>query len=299
MKISYLLPGLAACGVAAMLAAILVDAHPAQQLPLPASPPGAYANAVTGSGTVEADGGSIAIGAPVAGIVTAVHVKPGQQVAARAPLFELDNAEQKAQLPVAKAAVAEALVRQDEARKMVRIALNVPDQRAVSEEERVTRQGALAVAGAAVATARARLTQLAMEEQRRIVRSPVAGTILQVNVHSGEAAPGLAAGKALILMAADGPRLLRVDIDEFEAGRVRPGARALASPRGHPATRLPLVFERIEPTIGPKAGLAGTATERVDTRVLQVIYRFAPGAAPDYIGQQMDVVIDAGKEPAR
>ncbi len=53
-------------------------------------------------------------------------------------------------------------------------------------------------------------------------------------------------------------------------------------------------FEYIEPYVIPKKSLTGESTERVDTRVLQVIYSFHRGNFPVYVGQQMDVFIDAG-----
>jgi hypothetical protein len=55
---------------------------------------------------------------------------------------------------------------------------------------------------------------------------------------------------------------------------------------------IPLTFVRVEPYILPKKSLTGESTERVDTRVLQVIYTFAMPATPVYVGQQMDVFID-------
>jgi hypothetical protein len=42
----------------------------------------------------------------------------------------------------------------------------------------------------------------------------------------------------------------------------------------------------------PKKNLTGDGTERVDTRVLQVIYALEKGA-PVMPGQQMDVLIEA------
>ena len=41
----------------------------------------------------------------------------------------------------------------------------------------------------------------------------------------------------------------------------------------------------------PKKSLTGDSTERVDTRVLQVIYRVKDQNASLYVGQQMDVYI--------
>ncbi len=43
----------------------------------------------------------------------------------------------------------------------------------------------------------------------------------------------------------------------------------------------------------PKKSLTGDSTERVDTRVLQVIYRVDNDALPLFVGQQMDVYIEA------
>jgi hypothetical protein len=45
--------------------------------------------------------------------------------------------------------------------------------------------------------------------------------------------------------------------------------------------------------------LTGDSTERVDTRVLQIIYSFERGNLPIYVGQQMDVYIDASHEQNR
>jgi hypothetical protein len=47
----------------------------------------------------------------------------------------------------------------------------------------------------------------------------------------------------------------------------------------------------------PKASLTGVSTERVDTRVLQVIYQFErPADRPIFVGQQMDVYIDTSPD---
>jgi hypothetical protein len=50
---------------------------------------------------------------------------------------------------------------------------------------------------------------------------------------------------------------------------------------------------RIEPYILPKRSLTGDSGERVDTRVLQVIFQFERGDTPVYAGQQMDVFLNA------
>jgi hypothetical protein len=88
------------------------------------------------------------------------------------------------------------------------------------------------------------------------------------------------------------PLHVRVDVDEHDAWRVQAGASAVASPRGNGSLRTPLEFVRFEPYVIPKKSLTGDSTERVDTRVLQIIYRVKDQNAPLYVGQQMDVYIE-------
>jgi hypothetical protein len=83
-----------------------------------------------------------------------------------------------------------------------------------------------------------------------------------------------------------------VDVDEHEGWRVRPGAAATGHVRGNAALETALRFVRIEPFVVPKRSLTGDSTERVDTRVLQVIYRVERDDLPLFVGQQLDVFID-------
>src|SRR5262249_15459687 len=91
-------------------------------------------------------------------------------------------------------------------------------------------------------------------------------------------------------------RCLRVDIDEADSWRIRPDSPAIARLRGNAAISVALKFVRFEPYVLPKHSLSGDNTERVDTRVLQVIYAFAPKDFPAFVGQQVDVFV---KAPAR
>jgi HlyD family secretion protein len=80
-------------------------------------------------------------------------------------------------------------------------------------------------------------------------------------------------------------------VDETEAWRIRAGASAQAAERGAGDHKFQLEFVRFEPYVTPKKSLTGDSTERVDTRVLQVIYRFKDPGVPLRVGQQMDVFI--------
>jgi len=55
--------------------------------------------------------------------------------------------------------------------------------------------------------------------------------------------------------------------------------------------RIPWSLSASNLNVIPKKSLTGDSTERVDTRVLQVIYRVEDQNASLYVGQQMDVYI--------
>ena len=66
----------------------------------------------------------------------------------------------------------------------------------------------------------------------------------------------------------------------------------MAHLRGTADRTVPLRFVRVEPMVVPKQSLTGDNTERVDTRVLQVIYALDTKGRPLYVGQQMDVFLN-------
>ena len=106
----------------------------------------------------------------------------------------------------------------------------------------------------------------------------------------------------LILMG-DLDRLhVRVDIDENDAWRFHYGSSAFAFVRGNPQLKTALTFEYVEPYVVPKRSLTGDSTERVDTRVMQVLFSFKRADLPIFPGQLMDVYIedraDRAAEPA-
>lgn len=152
------------------------------------------------------------------------------------------------------------------------------------------------IAQAKIAQAKAQIAQTQTEIERSLVRAPVAGEVLQVSVRPGEfvAAPS---EKSLIVLGDIHQPHVRVDIDEHDIPRFRPGTKAKAFVRGEGQHEMALSFVRVEPYVIPKRSLTGDNTERVDTRVLQVIYALDSDRQSVYVGQQMDVFIDA-KPPA-
>lgn len=149
----------------------------------------------------------------------------------------------------------------------------------------------LRVAEAQVKQARAQLAQVRTELTRLEVRALVDGEVLQVNVRPGEfvATPP---SQPLIVLGDLKVKHVRVDIDENDVPRFRPGAPAWATLRGAPDRRYALRFVRVDPYVIPKKSLTGEGTERVDTRVLQVIYALVDPGPGVYVGQQVDVFVE-------
>ena len=252
-----------------------------------------FAAYVAGAGMVEAGTGNIAVGTPVSGIVADVYVKWGQAVRPGDPLLRIDDRDLRATLPLATARAQEAAARLAKARYQADLADKLHTEHVLSEEQFQDRKFEVRIDEAALAAAKATIEQTNLEIGRRIVRASVGGRVLQINTRPGEFAASGALSTPLMVVGDDAKLRVRVDIDEHDAQRVTPDAPAIAAVRGKPQLMAALRFESIEPYVMPKKSLTGDVTERMDTRVLQVIYTFDRAALPVYVGQQVDVYIRA------
>jgi len=345
----YVLP-LSAVGLLAFAVFYVRGAQkPEAPLPPPAQAPRSpYDHTVAGTGVVEPQTESIAIGTQMPGIVVEVFVKVNQEVKAGDPLFRLDDRELQATLklrqaavaqsqasltrlknlprsedrPVARAKVAEAEAVAADKLALFERAQALRQSNAISEEERISLEHAfqtakaqldyakaqlelveagtwsfdLDVAAQAVAQAQAEVDQVQTDLDRLTVRAPVDGEVLQVNVRVGEYV-AITVGDGYVIVGNVDKLHIRVSIDEHDIPRYRVGATAKALLKGTPSIEYPLTFVRVEPFVVPKKSLTGENTERVDTRVLQVIYSVDSQSQRLYVGQQVDVFIDVEDRP--
>ncbi len=274
----------------------------------PAAPPASdYPSTVAAVGLVEASTENISLGTPLSGLVARVFATPGQTVKAGDPVFELDTRHLRAELVVRRQAVAAARAQVNVARArledltlQLEFVEQLKDSRAVSVEEATRRRSAVETAAAELEAARAQVGAAESEERaveveidRSTVRAPIDAEVLQVKLRAGEFAAAGLPPSPLILLGGAKPLHVRVDVDEHEGWRVRPGATAIGHVRGNASLKTPLRFVRFEPFVVPKRSLTGDSTERVDTRVLQVIYRVERADLPLFVGQQVDVFIEA------
>ena len=287
----------------------IVRSHPKREAATPPSPPSVspYQHTVAAVGLVETSTENIAIGTPLSDVVREVFVSVGQTIKTGEPLFKLDDRHLRAELAMRQAdlRVAESQVEVnaamvDDVTRHLTFAEALKDKSAISAEDLARRQSAVATAHARLDAARAQVVaaraQIHFAEtqiERSTIRTPIDGEVLQVKIHPGEFAAAGATATPLVLLGRLRPLHIRVDIDEHEAWRVQPEAKATASMRGNPDLKAPLAFVRFEPFVVPKKSLTGDSAERVDTRVLQVVYSFNPKSLPVFVGQQMDVFIEA------
>lgn len=273
----------------------------------PASPPIApVAAALAGTGIVEPESELISVAAELPGVVRQVLVVPGDRVDQGQALFALDSRAARAALDAARAevvvagaAVTQAEVALADARQRLVLFESVDDVRAVSADElqrsrfSVRRaEAGVAAARAALGSARAAVAVRQTDLNRLMIAAPIAGRVYRVNVRPGEFAPAGASAQPLITLGADGQLHVRAEFDEADAPRLRSNARAWGIPRGEAAKRISLTYVRTEPQVVEKRTLSG-GSERVDTRVVQVLYSFDPAAHPIWLGQRMDVFVEA------
>lgn len=151
------------------------------------------------------------------------------------------------------------------------------------------------VQNAAIELARANREKAQNHYDLLSIVAPKDGVILSVKIRVGEFVPAAVLSSPFITLGVIDPLHLRVDIDESEIPRFHSGARAYASLRGQPEVKVPIEYVRTEPLVIPKRSLTGTVSERVDTRVLQVIYSADPKILNASVGQQVDVYIEETK----
>jgi multidrug resistance efflux pump len=245
-----------------------------------------------------------------------------QQAAARTATAQLEKLKayvRQEDVDAAKARVAEAEAVLADARNALALYESVPDKRAIVQEELTRRRYAVAgnqaradaaraelarlqagawkpdleVAQAQVDAAEAQVAVTEAELDRHTIKAPTAATILQVKIRPGEYAMAGVPQTPLMVLGDVDTLHVRVDVGENDAWRLNAGAPATAYVRGNRDLHAPLKFVRVEPYVIPKKSLTGESTERVDTRVLQALYSFDRAALPVYVGQQMDVFVEA------
>ncbi len=153
----------------------------------------------------------------------------------------------------------------------------------------------LAIAQANLGRLKAEVEALELLLERLTVRAPRDATVLRRDIEVGEIAAADGNRPSLILGDLSTLRV-RAQVDEEDIALVGLQSKAVARSRGSVSKEFLVKLVRIEPYGRPKPALSGATTERVDTRVIDVIFEVPhdPGVAL-YPGQAVDVFIEAAK----
>ena len=268
--------------------------QPPVERPLPVLPPQKpYTASIAAAGIIEAVGENVAIGSPADGIVQEVFVSVWQPVKKGDPLFQIESRELEADLKIhlakEKVALAELQTIHDQ---LTRIQ-SIKDQRAISQEELRFKENEENVLAAKLEQIRSEKEKIEVMITRLTVRSPIDGVVIQKNIKAGEFLVSANNDQPPMVVGDISALQIRVDIDEQNASHISAHAPGTAFPKNRPNYSIPLTFVRIEPYVIPKKSLTGSGKEKVDTRVLQLIYTCQPPQDISlYIGQQVDVFIE-------
>lgn len=255
--------------------------EPPKQVPVAEPSAIPFEKYIGAAGITEPNTENIAIGTSNAGIVSEINFVIGDKVKKNDILFVIENSEAKAQ-------VSQGLAELQNYQDQYNIIAAIKDKRAISKDRVNQARNNLNLA-------KAKLEQAEANLELHNIRAPFDGTILSANIRKGEFAQAGLLQEPLVRLGNLEPMNIRVDIDENDAWRFKDSAKAIAFVRSNNDIKVNLNFVRLEPYVRPKKSLTGESLERVDTRVLQVIYSFAEENKSIFAGQQMDVYISDEK----
>ena len=153
--------------------------------------------------------------------------------------------------------------------------------RSIDSRKRAAKLGSraedIAVAAARVLAARARRDQARAVADRMVVKAPGAGQILEIKFRVGEyytpqgTEPLLVMGDTRIMR-------VRMDVDERDISKVQVGAKTYAVADGFPGQTFAGQVVEIGHHMGRKNIRTDEPTERIDTKILEVLIQLeAPG----------------------
>lgn len=285
------LPVIAIIGMIFALITVLGRSEAPAKQPVAMPPQSSYETSIAGIGVVEPKSEIIAIGTELSGIVRTLHIQIGDVVKAGDPLFTLDQRDIDAQINTLEASLKSAKVQAEDAATQYALVKSVDDKRAVARDDYNRRKYGASLAKARVAEIESQWAQAATTKERLTVKAPIDGEILSIDIRPGEFAAAGAAATPLIRMGDTSTLHVRVEIDEENVVKFHPSSQAKGIKRGDAKTEIPLTFVRYEPFVRPKQNLA-IAGQRVDTRVLQIIYAMPEGTKSVFVGEQMDIFIN-------
>jgi len=250
-----------------------------------------FPNSVAGTGIIEAFGENINLAPYYDGKVEKIYVKVGALVRKGTPILKIDSIEEENELRVLKTESEEIKVNLEDAKLQLSDLQSIPDSRAINQQDLKRKKAQVKLLTAQYQNSHAKIAQLQSKISRCTLSAPSNGEILKINIKRGEYIYATSPTPA-ILMGNTKKLQVRVDIDEVNASKVYPGMPGQIVIKGNNSLKAPIKYIKTEPYITPKQNLSGNNDERVDVRVLQMIYELDPPIFPVYVGQQVSIFLE-------
>jgi HlyD family secretion protein len=295
-----------------------IEKKPQQPAFTPASNPfgnGIYANGIIES--YQSNGENINLYPEVPGTITNISVAEGESVQKGKPLLVIDDSVQRAATEQQRAQAEAALAQIGQAEANLKSVQDQLDKqkksfslepRSVSKDALDNAENAALVAKATLEVARKQYQAANKAYQasnsllsKYTLKAPADGVVMAINAAVGsyissQGSYDTYTGGLVPVIAMGGDQLyygVRCYIDEILVQRLPSVGKVDAKMfiRGTDV-KIPLEFVRVQPYVSPKIQLSDQRSERVDVRVLPVIFRFAkPENLSLYPGQLVDVYI--------
>ncbi|MDA0901993.1 MAG: efflux RND transporter periplasmic adaptor subunit [Proteobacteria bacterium] len=247
------------------------------------------------SGIVEPRSEVIEVATNVAGNISTIYVKAGDDVNKGSALFTIDNREAKAGYELKNAGYQLAQLEYANAKKKLE-ELGLTDEDIEQEadkapnDEVIELQKALKLARFKLSQARAELELARILVKKSTVRSPIDAKVLKVNINVGEYAAIGELEKPVMTIGDLSKMHIRTQISESDAHKIKANQKAVASPIGDSKIKIPVQLVRVEPKIIIKENPNIIDKINNANRVLEVIYGF-DNSYNIVVGQRMKVDI--------
>ncbi len=254
-------------------------------------PKSIFKNQIAGIGIVEPRTKSHKLMPYTKGIVSKIYVEEDEEITKNQQLFTTDDREILAELLYAQAKTDTARIHFEDLEYNYNLYKDLGKSGTVSDEEISKKRFAMLKAKAQYHESLAEYNILKTRLERLAVHSPISGRVLQLNIRVGEYADTDSSFPPIIV---GDMRNMKVDvtIDETDIARFNKFAKAYGIIRGSDNKRIPLQFSLIQPNIVPKKNITNDPAEKIDMRVMKIVYHFDNKDVGAYPGQQMDVFIE-------
>lgn len=193
------------------------------------------------------------LGTVVSGVVSEVHVAPGQAVKQGDKLVSLDQRGFKSQVGRRNAEVVHTQALLQEAKREDDRAIELYDRTVLSDFERNQAAVALKSARASAEAARAALVAAKLDLEHSVVTAPFDAVVLAVNAVLGESVVSELQSQPLVTVADNRHYHAKAVIDADTAAKLKPGQTIKATVRGeaHDAEIIFVGFEPVDAAAAP------------------------------------------------